>query len=158
MTGEDYKTFFRRLASGVCVVTFSTESGVHGFTATSVTSVCASPPVALFCICRQNESYRHVGVGRLVGISILGREQKHLSERFAAKAGREGYGRIETICMPRGVPTLRGALAQMEGSIIDIRLVGDHAIVLVNFEAAWAASDDVPIVYFDHGYYNPTPI
>jgi flavin reductase len=158
MTSDDYKAFFRRLASGVCVVTFTIEARLHGFTATSVTSVSAVPPILLFCVCQQNESHQHLGIGRRVGISILSREQKDLSERFAAKAGQDGYRHIETIRMPRGAPTLRDALAQMEGSVVDVRPVGDHAIVLVEFEAVITSNANVPILYYNRGYHHPTSL
>ncbi|MCJ2062988.1 flavin reductase family protein [Methylobacterium sp. J-088] len=158
MITEDYKAYFRHLASGVCIVTFSVETGVHGFTATSVTSVCAAPPTVLFCVRQQNDSFQYARVGSPVGISILSKNQIHLSERFARKIGAEGYEDVETISMPRGVPTLKGAIARMEGVIIDVIPVSDHAIVLVEFEAAHITSGDMPVLYYDRGYHHPVRI
>ncbi len=85
MIGEDSKAFFRQMASGVCVVTVWVEGRLHGFTATSVTSVFVAPPVALFCVSKRNEGHTYIRARAPVGISILSEDQRHLSDRFAAK-------------------------------------------------------------------------
>ena len=158
MTNEDYKAFFRQLASGVCVVTFRIDAQLHGFTATSVTSVSAVPPVALFCVGQRNESYRHISIGSSIGISILGRHQKHLSDRFAAKSGPGGYEQVETVRMPCGVPALKGTLCQMEAGIVEIIPVGDHAVVLVRVEEIHISAGSTPILYHDGEYHRLAPL
>jgi flavin reductase (DIM6/NTAB) family NADH-FMN oxidoreductase RutF len=158
MTADDFKTFFRQLASGVCVVTLWADGRLHGFTATSVTSVSMSPPTGLFCVAQQNNSHRFLHIGSSIGISILGRDQRHLSDCFAAKAGPDGYGHVETIRMACGVPALKGALGHLQGSVTDIITVGDHSIIIFLVEIAQASPGSTPILYYDQSYHFLVPI
>ena len=86
-----FKEVFSQLASGVCVVTFWRGGRLHGFTATSVTSVSLSPLRVLFCVSQASESYSCLASGSVVGISILNSEQRALSDRFARKVAFGAY-------------------------------------------------------------------
>ncbi len=152
MIGEDFKAFFRQMASGVCVVTVWAEGRLRGFTATSVTSVSMAPPVALFCVSKRNESYAYIRAKASIGISILSEDQRHLSDRFAAKAGLEGYSFIQTTLMTSGVPVLGSALGQVTGLVREIICIGDHAVVLIEIQEARATAGKMPILYFDQSY------
>ena len=154
MTGEDFKAFFRQLASGVCVVTLWADERMHGFTATSVTSVSMVPPVALFCVAQRSESFAHIQRGGLIGVSILSKDQRHLSNRFAEKAGPGGYNSIHTVSMAGGVPTLEGALGQLAGRVSEILPIGDHAAVLIKIQETRTKSGKMPLLHFKKKYYN----
>src|SRR5713226_1123381 len=86
-----FKEVFSRLASGVCVVTFWRGGRLHGFTATSVTSVSLRPLRVLFCVSQTSESYSWLTSGSVIGISILNAQQRALSDRFASKAAFGAY-------------------------------------------------------------------
>ncbi|GAA3588991.1 flavin reductase family protein [Klugiella xanthotipulae] len=84
--------FFRgslgRFATGVAIVTFEGESGVHGMTVNSFTSVSMDPPLVLVSIARSTRSHDEL-VGKPFAVNILGSEQRALALHFAGKPAAE---------------------------------------------------------------------
>jgi flavin reductase (DIM6/NTAB) family NADH-FMN oxidoreductase RutF len=158
MSAEDFKKAFRQLAAGVSVVTFRRGGRLHGFTATSVASVSMNPPLALFCVARENQSYPHLDVGTPVGFSILSAARRDLSERFAAKAGAEGYDDVELVNRASRVPLLAGAIGHIEGAVAMLIPAGDHVIVLCDLAAARSAPSGFPLLYWQRGYHALAPL
>lgn len=158
MITDDFKAFFRQLASGVCVVMFRSGERLHGFTATSVTSVSLTPPQALFCASTRNDSHRFLQIGLAIGVSILGEDQQHLSDRFAGKAGAAGYDDVGLTPAAGGVPGLNGALGHLQGRVTDIVPAGDHSIVVFTVDGAETGPEQAPLVYFNQGYRVLTPL
>lgn len=158
MTPEDFKLAFRQLAAGVSVVTFWRNGRLHGFTATSVTSVSLHPPLALFCVARGNQSYAHLSVGTPIGISILSAAQQHLSDRFAAKAGPEGYDDIDTAEQSARIPLIARAIGHIEGTVAMLIPAGDHAVVLCDLAEARSHACGSPLLYWRRGYHALTPL
>lgn len=158
MTPENFRIAFRQLAAGVSVVTFWRDGCLHGFTATSVTSVSLSPPLALFCVGRQNRSYAHLRVGTPIGISILSADQQHLSDRFAAKAGSQGYDDIETLEYAARAPLIAGAISHLEGTVAMLIPAGDHVVVLCDLAEARTHTCSQPLLYWRRGYHAIAPL
>jgi flavin reductase (DIM6/NTAB) family NADH-FMN oxidoreductase RutF len=155
---EAFKAAFRRLASGVCVVMFHRHGRPHGFTATSVTSVSMAPPMALFCVGTGNDSHPHLSVGTPIGISMLSAAQRTLSDRFAGKAGPEGYEDVETVRGPGGVLLLPGALAHLAGRVAMLVPAGDHSIIVCDLHAAASADEAPPLLHFSRAYHGLAPL
>jgi flavin reductase len=155
---EAFKAAFRRLASGVCVVMFRRHGRPHGFTATSVTSVSMAPPKALFCVGTGNDSYPHLEVGTTIGISMLSAAQRPLSDRFAGKAGPDGYDDVATIEGPGGALLLPGALAHLSARIAERVPAGDHAIIVCDLAAALVSEEVAPLLHFSRAYHALAPL
>jgi flavin reductase (DIM6/NTAB) family NADH-FMN oxidoreductase RutF len=153
LTPEAFKTVFARLASSVAVVTFHIGRHVHGFTATSLTPVSMSPPMALFCVGRGNDSHRHLSVGTRVGISILSTDQAELSARFAGKAEPGGYADIALCETPRGEALIEGAVAGVAGVVSELIPAGDHTIYLCRLGGGVVGMDGDPLLYFSRDYW-----
>jgi len=158
MLEQDFKQAFGALAAGVSVVTFRVDGHVHGFTATSVTSVSMEPPLALFCVGRGNLSHRYLDRDTRIGISILAADQHGLSNRFAGKADLGGYGDIEMLEDEWGVPLLPGAVATMAGAVADRIPAGDHTIYVCNLHGAQTAAQRSPLLYCSRGYHTLGPL
>lgn len=155
---ESFKAAFRRLASGVCVVMFRRNGRPHGFTATSVTPVSMAPPMALFCVGTGNDSHPHLTPGTRVGISMLAAAQRPLSDRFAGKAGPEGYDDVATIEGAGGALLLPGALAHVVGRVARLVPAGDHTIVVCDLEAAVPGEEAPPLLHFSRAYHGLAPM
>ncbi|MFJ5489324.1 flavin reductase family protein, partial [Hansschlegelia beijingensis] len=124
---EDFKAAFRRLASGVCVVTFKRGEDLHGFTATSVTSISADPPMLLFCVSRRSDSFDSMVPGARIGVSVLSEEQRGLSDAFASKVLPGRYRHIPSSRLG-GAPVLRDALARISAVVVQIVPAGDNIV------------------------------
>lgn len=149
-----FKDVFSRLASGVCVVTFWRAGRLHGFTATSVTSVSMKPMRILFCLSETSESYPYLTPGAAVGISILNVDQRALSDRFASKVAAGAYDDVEICERIAHAPLLDGALGHVTGIVVDQIPSGDHAIILCDVTSAHAVNDGAPLLYCNRAYHS----
>jgi flavin reductase (DIM6/NTAB) family NADH-FMN oxidoreductase RutF len=149
-----FKDVFSRLASGVCVVTFWRGGRLHGFTATSVTSVSLNPLRVLFCVSQASESYSCLAFGSVVGISILNAEQRALSDRFARKVAFGAYDDVRIADSAQQAPLLEGALGHVTAVVVEMIPSGDHTIVLCDVTSAHAESDGAPLLYCRRTYHS----
>ena len=148
-----FKDVFSQLASGVCIVSFWRGSHLHGFTATSVTSVSLQPPRILFCVAKSSQSYTSLGAGTCVGISVLNAGQRELSDRFARTLPPGSYDNVELISGSGRAPLIAGALGHLTAEIVELIVSGDHAIVLCDVTSAHAAGDAAPLLYHARDYH-----
>jgi flavin reductase (DIM6/NTAB) family NADH-FMN oxidoreductase RutF len=151
---RDFKEVFSQLASGVCVVTLWRGGRIHGFTATSVTSVSMSPLRVLFCLSQASESHSCLSAGTAIGISILNAEQRTLSDRFASKVGFGAYDDVRIAEKDQQAPLLEGALGHITATVVDMIPSGDHTIVLCDVLTAQAASNGIPLLYCRRTYHS----
>ncbi|NPU13536.1 flavin reductase [Bradyrhizobium sp. 83012] len=153
---QGFKDVFSQLASGVSVVTFWRGNHLHGFTATSLTSVSLQPPRVLFCVAQGSQSYAALGAGTCVGISLLSAGQRELSDRFARKLAPGAYEDVALTGPDERAPLIAGALGHLTADIVELIPSGDHAIVLCDVTAAQAAGG-APLLYHARAYHTLHP-
>jgi flavin reductase (DIM6/NTAB) family NADH-FMN oxidoreductase RutF len=141
------RSVFRRHAAGVAVITAQGSEGPVGFTATSLTSVSAEPPLLSFGIGTGASSWPVIAETGHVGVHILGEHQQELAatfarsgaDRFGAPTGwREG---------PEGVPVLDGVLAWLVCRVAARVPAGDHRIVLAEVVLGDPTGAGRPLLY-----------
>ncbi|MET7377275.1 flavin reductase family protein [Streptomyces sp. NPDC005526] len=124
------RSVFRRHAAGVAVVTARGDAGPVGFTATSLTSVSADPPLLSFGIGTGGSSWPAISGTDHVGVHILGEHQRELAARFA-RSGADRFGPATAWREgPEGVPVLDDVLAWLVCRIVGRVPAGDHRIVV----------------------------
>ena len=137
----------RQHASGVAVITAQWCGVPVGFTATSLTSVSAEPPLVSFGIGVGSSSWPVVSEAEHVGVHILGEHQEDLAgtfarsgaDRFGAPTGwREG---------PEGVPVLDDVLAWLVCRVVARVPAGDHRIVLAEVVLGTPSGRGRPLLY-----------
>ncbi|MFE1025156.1 flavin reductase family protein [Streptomyces sp. NPDC058818] len=152
-TADLLRSAFRRHAAGVAVITARGDAGPVGFTATSLTSVSAEPPLLSFGIGTGSSSWPAVSEAEYVGVHLLGDHQEDLAatfarsgaDRFAAPtAWREG---------PAGVPVLDGVLSWLVCRVAGRIPAGDHRIVLAEVLLGDPTGAGSPLLYHQ-GRYN----
>ncbi|MEU6281581.1 flavin reductase family protein [Streptomyces sp. NPDC047028] len=138
---------FRRHAAGVAVITARGAAGPVGFTATSVTSVSADPPMISFGIGTGASSWPAVAGTDHVGVHILGEHQSELAATFA-RSGADRFGAPTAWREgPAGVPVLDGVQAWLVCRITARVPAGDHRIVLAEVVLGDAGGDGRPLLY-----------
>ncbi|MFE0673122.1 flavin reductase family protein [Streptomyces sp. NPDC058867] len=149
---ELLRSVFRRHAAGVAVITARGEHGPVGFTATSLASVSAEPPMLSFGIGAGSSCWPTVARSAHVGVHLLGEHQRELAatfarsgaDRFAAPtAWREG---------PEGVPVLDGVRAWLVCRVVARVPAGDHRIVLAELLFGQSTGPGRPLVYHQGGF------
>lgn len=153
VSSEDYRQIGRALAGAVSVVT-ARERGSNAFVGLTVSTFATlsfDPPLVMFAIQHDANSYPAIVSCRHFGVSVLCARQSDVAARFAVK----GQDKANGIKMESGqelpVPLIAGALAHIECSTSQIFMSGDHAIVVGLVHAARTRSGG-PLLYFARSY------
>ena len=85
------RSTFRRHAAGVAVITAAGDAGPVGFTATSLASVSAEPPLLSFGIGTGASSWPVMAEADHVGVHILGEHQEELAGTFARSGAEDDH-------------------------------------------------------------------
>jgi flavin reductase (DIM6/NTAB) family NADH-FMN oxidoreductase RutF len=123
----------RQFAGGVCVVTAGAGEERSGFTATSVTSLCADPPTLLVCVNRESSSYHALTRFGAFVVNVLAADQREIAERFARGSALRGSQRDEGgewRVLPSGACCLADAAAVFECEAEERIKRHTHAIVI----------------------------
>jgi flavin reductase (DIM6/NTAB) family NADH-FMN oxidoreductase RutF len=154
---EAFKQAFRRHAAGVAAVTAVAADGSPvGFTATSLASLAAVPPMATFNMSQVSSAWPAMTVGNYVVIHMLGPQTRHLAEKMAADHSERFVGDHWTPG-PHGVPVLSDVTAWMLGKIIEIHPVHNNAVIVVQIETGALGTEDDALLYHERRYLTPGP-
>ena len=130
---REHRRVVGRFATGVTVVTTVLDGQHHALTANSFTSVSLDPFLVLFCPERIARFHDAVLAAGVFGVSVLARDQRESSRRFAAR-GRPLDGQFDGVphsVGPRtGTVLLDGALSTLECRTVTTADAGDHTVVI----------------------------
>ncbi|MET9921395.1 flavin reductase family protein [Streptomyces sp. NPDC006435] len=145
-SAELLRSVFRQHAAGVAVITATGDRPV-GFTATSLTSVAAEPPLISFGVGTSSSSWPVVAEAEHVGVHILGEHQQELAATFA-RSGADRFG-PSTFWRngPEGVPLLDGVSAWLVCRVAARIPAGDHHIVIAEAVVGDPAGGGRPLLY-----------
>ncbi|GGU46236.1 flavin reductase family protein [Streptomyces lavendofoliae] len=147
-TPELLRSVFRRHAAGVAVITARGERPV-GFTATSLTSVSAEPPMVSFGVGTSSSSWPVLAEAAHIGVHVLGDHQRDLAATFA-RSGADRFGPpTRWRPGPEGVPVLDDVLAWLVCRIVARVPAGDHRLVLAEVVAGDADGSGRPLLYHE---------
>jgi flavin reductase (DIM6/NTAB) family NADH-FMN oxidoreductase RutF len=125
-----YKQVMSRFPCGVSVVTVSDGAGgITGLTASSFTSVSLEPPLILFCVGYQADSFPHLDREHRFAVNLLAQDQAALAWQFAGREPDKGVGSPHLV-RASGTPVLTGVAAVIECEKHRVHEGGDHAIVV----------------------------
>ncbi|MFE2188601.1 flavin reductase family protein [Streptomyces sp. NPDC059455] len=145
-TSDLFRSVFRRHASGVAVITAQGTRPV-GFTATSLASVAAEPPLLSFGVGTGSSSWPVLSEAEYVGVHILGEHQRELAATFA-RSGADRFGPATGWRSgPEGVPVLDGVLAWLVCRVVARIPAGDHRVLIGEVTTGTAAGAGRPLLY-----------
>ncbi|SDT54587.1 flavin reductase family protein [Bradyrhizobium canariense] len=153
---DSFRAAMRELAGGVAVITVGKGSDITGFTATSVSSLCAAPPRLLVCVAQSSDSWRALQRHPYFGVNLLRNEEHALADRFAGRDGLEGtarYAGTRWTTMLTGTAVLENALAAFDCEVTEMLPRYDHAIIIGRVCALRASAGSFPLVYWQGGYH-----
>ncbi|MEU5434188.1 flavin reductase family protein [Streptomyces sp. NPDC020719] len=142
-----FRAVFRQHAAGVAVITAHRDGRPVGFTATSLNSVAAEPPLLSFGIGTGSSSWPVVAETEHIGVHILGEHQEELAATFA-RSGADRFGApTRWQPGPEGVPVLDGVLAWLVCKVVARIPAGDHRIVVGQAVVGEPAGAGRPLLY-----------
>ncbi|MER6983469.1 flavin reductase family protein [Streptomyces carpinensis] len=141
------RSVFRRHAAGVAVITARGEAGPVGFTATSLSSVSAEPPLVSFGVGTGASSWPAISRTDHIGVHILGEHQEELAATFA-RSGADRFGAATSWRPgPEDVPLLDDVLAWLVCRVVGRVPAGDHRIVIAEVVHGDPAGTGRPLLY-----------
>jgi flavin reductase ActVB len=160
VSGDTYKQIGRAAAGSVCVVAAydRVTDSIVGLTASSFVTLSFDPPMVMFALQQNADSYATIVSSKAFGVSLLSRPQSNIASLFARK-GREKYERTAFVHgQVLHVPLIPDSLAQIECLTFQVFVSGDHAIVVGVVEAAQTMVGE-PLLYFagKYGSFTPAP-
>jgi flavin reductase (DIM6/NTAB) family NADH-FMN oxidoreductase RutF len=159
ISGDTYKLIGRSAAGAVSVVTAYDRSDhkIVGLTVSSFVTLSFDPPLVMFAIQHDTDSYRSMVSSRCFGVSLLRHTQSDVASLFATKGpektGKTTFEEGTTL----QVPLIPDALAHLECLTNQIFISGDHAIVVGLVEKA-QTFDGQPLLYFGRQYGTFAPL
>jgi flavin reductase (DIM6/NTAB) family NADH-FMN oxidoreductase RutF len=149
---RELRTILGRFATGVCVITTVTPADkAVGLTANSFSSVSLEPPLVLWSLQNNSESYADFARPQRYAINILTSDQEALSTQYARKGDHE----LAAEHYSRGLfgnPILEGALASFECELETTHEAGDHLIIIGRVMAMEVRSTGDPLVFYSGAY------
>lgn len=129
-TPEQMRHALGHFATGVTVVTGLTKDREPvGFACQSFASVSLAPPLVLFCADHRGRSWPQMRDTGAFTVNVLRHDQRELVNRFGTAAGRRFEG-LDWELSPHGAPALPGVLIRIHCAIEDVRVAGDHDVVI----------------------------
>jgi flavin reductase (DIM6/NTAB) family NADH-FMN oxidoreductase RutF len=159
ISGETYKQIGRSAAGAVSVVAAYDRASdkIVGLTVSSFVTLSFDPPLVMFAIQHDTDSYRSMVSSRSFGVSLLRDTQAEVAALFATR-GPEKTGKTTfEDGAALEVPLIPGALAHVECRTNQIFVSGDHAIVVGLVEEA-RTFDGQPLLYFARQYGTFAPL
>jgi len=156
----DFKLAMRNLAGAVSVITVGTGIDRTGFTATSVSSFSAEPPVVLVSLNKESSSWTVLRDAGSFGVNILNDAQSAVADRFAGRGGIKGNDRYvgwEWDQLESGVLGLQSALAVLDCDVDEIIERHTHALVFGRVRHVEVSPSHQPLLYWRGQYQQLLP-
>ncbi|GCE02961.1 flavin reductase family protein [Dictyobacter aurantiacus] len=129
---ELFRQVMGRFATGVTVVTTSSNDVLAGLTVNSFCSVSLNPPLVLICIDNNSSTLPFLRESKIFAVNMLTKHQEQWSRGFATNSPE----RFEHFCnaphytVATGAPIIKDVLAFIDARIVAEYPGGDHVIFL----------------------------
>ena len=150
--GREFRDALGRFATGVCLITTTTEDGrALALTANSFASVSLDPPLVLWSLQNNSDVYAAYATPQHYAINILSDQQQALSGRYARKGDHE-LDPSHYTPGDDGAPLINGALAAFECDLHQTHEGGDHLIIVGRVTRMHSGEAGAPLVFYSGGY------
>ena len=151
---EAYRDVLRHFPAGVTIVTVKTGDTIHGLTVSAFCSISPSPPLVAVMIDQNHTAWPLLERDDAVfAVSILGEQQRSLSDRFAWVKDEDRFDEGVWIEAATGAPVLEDCLAWLDCTIFARHPAGTHTLYVGEVQAsAVVRPDEEPLVYWNRGY------
>ena len=135
------------------MVTFRDGERPVGFTATSVISVSAEPPMLAFSVAATSSGWPALSQADTLTVNLLGAEQVDVWARFATR-DVDRFAGVAWRWLPTGEPVLDGVPAWIRGRVVERLPVGSSILVVVQALESSQGDGVAPLVYHDRAYHS----
>jgi flavin reductase (NADH) len=153
---QQFRQAMAHLGAAVNVITTAGPHGRCGITASAVCSVTDAPPTLLVCLNRSSAMHAVFDGNRRVCINVIPASLEGVARHFAGLTGLSMEKRFQLPVWDDGcdgVPVLRGALASLQGTIVEAKDVGSHSVMFVETTEIRLRTDGDSLIYFDRNFH-----
>ena len=154
---QEFRQAMAHLGAAVNVITTAGAHGRCGITASAVCSVTDTPPTLLVCINRSSAMHAVFDGNRHVCVNVLPASHEEIARHFAGMTGLSMEDRFQLPVWDEGrhgVPVLRGALASLQGRIVEAKDVGSHSVMFVEATEIRVCADGDSLIYFGRNFHS----
>ncbi|ABW16534.1 flavin reductase domain protein FMN-binding [Parafrankia sp. EAN1pec] len=146
------RSAFRRHAAGVTVVTMIGPRGPVGFTATSVASLSADPPLLSLSLSATSSSAPALLAAGTLVVHLLSDGQQEIAARFATSGIDRFAEPTRWRRLPTGEPLLVDAAVWLRTRIHSRLNAGDHHLVIAEVLETRSHRHSQPLIYHNGTY------
>ena len=146
----EFRRTLGRFATGVAVITLTSDGEPHGMTVNAFMSVSLEPPLVVVSVAERARMHPMLNKGVMFGVSVLHERQQLLSEYFARLAGYDQTVEPE-FAYVLDTPMVAGAVAHLVAKVVEAYWGGDHTLFLG--EVHYTRWEDSPPLLFYGGQY-----
>ena len=149
-------------SAGVSVITFESDTGPVGFTATSFASLSLEPPLISFNIANTSSSVEALRHADSIVVHLLRSHQIEVAQRFSRSAAERFADESLWTRLSSGEPLVEGATCWIRARVGETMEFGDHTLVIA--EVADVHLDEVssttvgPLLYHEGAYHRSVPL
>jgi flavin reductase (DIM6/NTAB) family NADH-FMN oxidoreductase RutF len=153
--GEMLRQAMRRWTAGVCIVTGSDGSRVHGMTVNSFTSVSLNPQLITVTLGNRTRTFGIVKATEVFAVTILAYHQLEIADRFAGKVpeSENRFEGLKTFTLVSGAPLLEGGLAHLDCKVVHIYPMPESTLFVGEVLAIQFTDRDEPLLYTNRTYH-----
>ena len=144
-----YRAALGAFATGVTVVTTSTDTGPVGITANSFASVSLDPALILWSPAKSSSRFKAFHAASRFAVHVLGDTQSDVAKAFTRSM--DAFASVTWALSAAGTPELQGCLARFECETFAIHDAGDHVIILGQVRHVSQASGE-PLVFHNGAF------
>lgn len=146
------RAVFRKHASGVSVITMiDAEGSPVGFTATSMTSLGANPPLASFNVASGASSWKALCSAKHVAIHTLSADNVELAKKMAA-AHEARFLEDDWTRGPHQLPIFIEVSGVLIAKVREVHSIESNAVVIVEIEEGLLGAESEPLIYHQRAY------
>ena len=147
-----FREVLGRYASGVTVVTTTSDGVPVGMTCQSFTSVSLDPPLVSFLPTRQSRAFSAIRRTGRFCVNFLAADQVSVSDQMATRDPVDKFAGVGWRPATTGSPLLDGVMAYVDCTVEAVHEAGDHYIVVGKVVDLDVADAEDPLVYFRGRY------
>ena len=146
ITSELFRQSMSKYATGVTIITINQNSKYTGKTVNSL-----DPPLVLFSIDKKSSSLNEFKKSPFLGINVLSKKQKSLSNHFSSR--QPIWGKTPYILSKNNVPLIKNCVINFDCKITKLIKQGDHIIFICNIRSLKIDQTKKSLVYLNSKYY-----
>ena len=150
-----FRNAMAHMSAAVNIVSSDGEAGRCGITATAVCSVTDTPPTVMVCVNRNSAMNAVFKANGRLCVNVLSGAQEEAAKHFAGMTGvamEERFALDPWSTGSQGLPVLDGALANLQGRIVESQEIGTHSVLLVELDDIEVRAEGDSLVYFSRAF------